>query len=706
MAPGERETTYRFGTFTINVHDRMLLNAGETVPLTPKAADTLLLLLSGPGHVFAKQEILAFLWPDSFVEEGSVARNVALLRKALGDDAEHPQFIETIPKRGYRWIAEVQTQCPSVEINHASHPAKPRLRKSVLILTCLLPALAAVAIVGLLWRTAPVPVIRPFTSYWGGEYEPAFSSDGRKIAFVWNGEAETFLDVYVRSVDSEDLTRITSDQANKGSPTWSRDGRFLAFVRYSEDQGRCGIYVVPAAGGAETRILSTSPVSGIYDRYLDWSPVADELAVVDKGSPEEPFAIYIVSLKNGARRRLTTPQAGTRGDTGPAFSRDGRYVAFRRTVSAAVNDLYVVPVLGGAPRRLTSDNQYKPAHAWSADGKYLFFSSKLAGRQGLWRIPASGGAPSQVLGGVYADFLAIAPVGDRLAYSQWSADINIWRFDLRNSRDQPQTPLIASTRNDASPQYSPQADKIAFRSDRTGTTEIWICDSEGRHPRAVTNWHGPLTGSPRWSPDGRRIAFDSRPFGKSQIFTVSQTGGTPEPITVGNSDNVIPSWSHDGHSIYFASNRSGSWQVWKVGDERHTDSDAAIQITRDGGFTAIESPDGRFVYYAKGRDSDGLWRVPSGGGREELVMPDLKRGLSGYWALRGDEILFVASEHGGPADLISLDLVSGRRSSVRRLPKEPLWTDSGFGLSPDGRWGLYAQADTSGSDIFLVEHFR
>src|SRR5260370_2486219 len=109
MATSERYLTYRFGSFAINTQDRVLLKNGEMVALPPKAADALLLLVSQPGHVLSKREILASLWPDSFVEEGSVARNIAQLRKALDDDAEQPHFIETLPKRGYRWIAGVQT---------------------------------------------------------------------------------------------------------------------------------------------------------------------------------------------------------------------------------------------------------------------------------------------------------------------------------------------------------------------------------------------------------------------------------------------------------------------------------------------------------------------------------------------------------------------------------------------------------------------
>jgi Tol biopolymer transport system component/DNA-binding winged helix-turn-helix (wHTH) protein len=707
MAVMERDPTYRFGQFAIKLQDRVLLKNRALVALTPKAVDALILLLSRPGHVFSKQEILESLWADRFVEEGSVASIIAQLRRALCDDVEQPTFVETIPKRGYRWIAGVQVTDGDATDNQPRPSGKTGSRYfRVALIGCAFVALAALAITRTWTGGRDLPEIRPFTTYPGGEYEPAFSPDGHKLAFVWDGEGQTNLDVYVRPVNGEGLTRLTSDRTNKGSPAWSRDGKSIAFLRTGEAPDLCGVYIAPLDGGPERKLTRTFPISAIHDRHLDWSPVADELALVDKSSDDGPFAVDIVSLSTGLRRRLTTPPSGSAGDTGPSFSRDGRYVAFRRTISSGVNEIYIVPTGGGEPRRLTFDNQYTSAHAWSADGKDLVFSSKRGGRGRLWRVPAAGGRPALVLD-VWLQFLAIAPVGDRLAYSQWAADTNIWRFDLMDSNATPTVPLIASTRADMSPRYSPLGDKIAFRSDRTGTTEIWVCDADGRNPRAVTNWRGPLTGSPSWSPDGRRIAFDSRPAGRSHVYTVNESGAAPQQVTTGDSDDVVPSWSHDGLSIYFASNRSGSWQVWKVAAQAHANTDGAVQITRDGGFSAFESADARSIYYAKGANADGLWRAPIDGGNEEAVLHDLKKGLWGYWDVAGDQIITVASTRGAAgADVITVNLSSLRRRSLRRLPKSPQWGDSGLAVSPDGHWVLYSQADANGSDIFLVDHLR
>src|SRR5437763_12379300 len=99
---------YVFGPFSLNVRERLLLRGPEVIPLSPKVFDTLVVLVENAGHALSKDELLNKLWPDSFVEESSLTQNVSILRKALGEDPARPQYIETIPKRGYRFIADVE----------------------------------------------------------------------------------------------------------------------------------------------------------------------------------------------------------------------------------------------------------------------------------------------------------------------------------------------------------------------------------------------------------------------------------------------------------------------------------------------------------------------------------------------------------------------------------------------------------------------
>ena len=212
-----------------------------------------------------------------------------------------------------------------------------------------------------------------------------------------------------------------------------------------------------------------------------------------------------------------------------------------------------------------------------------------------------------------------------------------------------------------------------------------------------------MTGTPRWSPDGMNVAFDTRPDGQADIYVISSIGGVPRRMTRSEFEDIVPSWSADGAWIYFASNRTGAWQVWRVPASGGLEE----QVTRDGGFAAFESPDGRYLYYAKGRSAAGLWRKRLPNGAEELVLQQLKPGYWGYWAVVKNGIYF-ADQPGssGSGGIFFYDFAIGKTRTVTRVDKPFAVTDSAFAVSPDGRYILYTQVDQSGSDINILERSR
>ena len=130
-----------------------------------------------------------------------------------------------------------------------------------------------------------------------------------------------------------------------------------------------------------------------------------------------------------------------------------------------------------------------------------------------------------------------------------------------------------------------------------------------------------------------------------------------------------------------------------------------MQVTKQGGFAAFESPDGRFIYYAK-LDTPGLWRLAVEGGEEMLILDQLKPGLWGYWAVVDRGIYFVNTEaKPGPA-IEFFSFATRRLTQVAVMEKDPFRGIPGLAVSADGQWILYAQLDQGGSDIMLVENFR
>jgi eukaryotic-like serine/threonine-protein kinase len=541
--------------------------------------------------------------------------------------------------------------------------------------------------------------IVPFTSFPGQKDEPAFSPDGKQIAFVWDGEKGDNPDIYIKLIGEGRPLQLTTDPASDFSPAWSPDGRFISFVREAKDGNT--LIVIPALGGAERKvtIFKGRP-------YAAWSPDGKHFAIATSDSPGELSNIYLVAFETGEKRKLSSSPLQFNGDRGPKFSPDGQWIAFIRSVNYAVEDIYMMGVSGGEPRRLTNDNVDIQGMDWTADGREIVFSSNRGGPFGLWRVSALGGPPEPLAGvgeNVYVP--RISRQGNTLAYVYDKWDWNIWRGPGPNAADKnaPPTKLIASTRLDAQPKYSPDGKRITFVSDRSGNQQIWVCNSDGSQPIQVTNFGGGETGTPQWSPDNQQIAFDARVTGSSDIYVVNADGGSPRQITTELSSDITPGWAKDGRWIFFGSDRGGDWQIWKIPSQ----GGKAVQVTKNGGY-ALRTVTDDFVYYtrasgvtAKKSSEPGVWRVPLDGGEEIRVFDQEVRPVALF--VSEDGVYFIAR---GPSTGSTMEFYSFSNKQITRLFSIEKRAPFGLSASPDGKWIVWSQADQIDNDIMLVEGFQ
>ena len=558
----------------------------------------------------------------------------------------------------------------------------------------------------------------PLTSYPGSEFSSSFSPDGNQVAFCWDGENQDNLDIYVKMIGSETPLRLTTAPARDLSPAWSANGRTIAFLRRLPG-GRAAALLIPAIGGPERLVAEISDptevtVGGDLSSNLAWAPNDRELVVAERSSPGDPFALFLLSTESGEKRRLTSPPAKSLGDFGPAFSPDGRSLAFVRALRFLVSDIYLLDLADltrkGEPKRLTLQNLPSWSPTWTPDGREIVYTiGRFVESSSLWRVSVSGsGEPERLpVAGEGARLPAISRRANRLAYTKRSRDTNIWRLPLRESGSgaAAATRLISSTRDDYNPQYSPDGKRIAFSSGRTGTYGIWLSDADGSNAAPLFLKEGAHSGTPRWSPDGRRIAFDSNPEGHQDIYVISARGGNPIRLTTHPVGGAMPSWSQDGEWVYFGSRRSGRGEVWKVS----VGGGEPIQVTQDGGIVAFESTDGKFVYYTKGDDLTraSLWKVPVGGGEETQVLESVLAFLN--FSVTPQGIYFIqppATDEPGRSFLIRFfDFATGRATTIHSLPPG-IRAYFGLTVSPDSRSILYTQVDQSQSDLMLVENFR
>ena len=423
----------------------------------------------------------------------------------------------------------------------AALPATPGAHRRTLIWVGALVALLAVAAVAVWFnRSSPEAPEQslaavPLTTYPGQERQPSFSPDGNQVAFSWNGDKQDNFDIYVKLIGSGNQLRLTTAPEADTIPAWSPDGRSIAFVREGPG-GKAAVYLVSPLGPPERKVAEISRTRFIdWPRGLAWTPDGKSLVVTDRNSDREPLGLFLLSVESGEKQRLTSPPQRVFIDSQPAFSPDGRTLAFIREVAVGVRDTYLLTLSEdfqpiGEPKRLTFENRLVFRPVWTLAGHEIVFSSGPYLNPNLFRIAASGSGKPQRLAGVGEDGseATISLRTQRLVYTRELIDVNIWRLEVPNPQGKISSPvkLISSTRVDGTAQFSPGGKKIVFGSNRTGNFEIWTCDSDGSNAQQLTSLAsvGGFCGSPRWSPDGERIAFDAILEKQAEIYVISANG--------------------------------------------------------------------------------------------------------------------------------------------------------------------------------------
>jgi Tol biopolymer transport system component/DNA-binding winged helix-turn-helix (wHTH) protein len=699
----------RFGLFEADLKTGELRRDGSKVPLQGQPFQVCAILLSRSGELVTREELRKQVWPEDTFVDFDHALNTAItkIRLALGDEADNPRFVETLPRRGYRFIAPVVKPRSPEPAPSAPIARLQTVNAKAMWIFAGATLFALLSGIGI-WRFArnraqtalpPIEVV-PLSALPGFESDPAFSPDGNQVAFAL-AVAENS-GIYTVMVGGDKALRLTSG-AGDSSPTWSPDGRRVAFYRDSEHG--TAIYAVPALGGTEQKLYAGS--SSLWTSGLNWSPDGNVLAFSEGQADKTRAWIALLSLAESTTRRLTSPSA-QEYDSAPAFSPDGSTVAFvRGIVAGVVSDLYVMPVAGGTPKRLTFDNTWiDGSPTWTPDGREIVFSSARGGLGALWRVSASGGAPQPVAGvGVIAWSPSISPKGNQLVYQRMAFKDSLFRLNLKDEIHRQGPPVLLRSEKGFNwrPHFSPDGKRFVFESNGLGYSDLWACDSDGTHCGSLTALRG-TAGAARWSPDGRYIAFEFRPKDHSEVYLLEVDGGVPRLLpTLPGSDNGGPNWSRDGKWIYFYSDRGGEpFQLWKV----PVNGGTPVQLTRNGGVFAAESADGHSLYYAK-VEAPGIYKMPLQGGKEERVLD--RSGELGWcnWALTRNGIYFRDAKKSKDHDYIGLlnffDFATRKTTTVSTLDQP-----RGFGLavSADGKSVLYNDKGDAESSIMLVKNFR
>jgi Tol biopolymer transport system component len=412
----------------------------------------------------------------------------------------------------------------------------------------------------------------------------------------------------------------------------------------------------------------------------------------DRNSP----ALAILLLSDGKFRPLTHPPANA-ADSTPVVSPDGNSIAFVRSTGLENANIFVSDAAGASlPHAITFDGSGIRGVAWTRDGQDLLYTGRRVGMWRMWRVPAYGGSPRDlVIAGKDAQFVAVAPAGNRMVYTVSPTVSAIWRAELGNPEHAVEHAVIRTSGSEMGARYSPDGKSIADISDQSGNDEIWLSDAEGGNRVQATSFKGPDLARVHWSPDGKSLIFDVRGDQGNDLYIMPATaGGKPVRVQLGASNG---SWSRDGKSIYFQA-RNGIWKAAVNGGEPRQITGAEPPVQ------PVESVDGKYLYF---RRWSAIWRVPTAGGEaEQAITPDHDLMWNTTLQPTVQGLYYLEWERSAREVVVSFFDFASKKSSVVFHVKRAGGRDVTYSVSPDGKYLLYARGDQSQTNLEVVENFR
>lgn len=720
---------FEFDDVRVDAANALVTKAGKRMALEPKAFRVLVFLLERQGRLVEKEELLAGIWGDAFVTENALTRAIALLRKVLGDTKGEAKYIETVPTRGYRFIAPVVLQAKSVGEPPASADARstttlgsdsstslisrrlllPR-RWAWLFILPLLVAIILLRTGSFAHKSDSSQEYHPLqvTNSTGLDMYPTFSPDGNTIAY--SSDQSGSFEIYLKQLTrGGSVVQLTNDAARNLQPAWSPDGATIAY--YSQSKG--GIWLVSSLGGAARQLVGfgSSPA---------WSPDGAQIVFQSSGirdlSASASIAIFnstlwTVSVKDGSLHQLTQTDAPTGAHNSPAWSPDGKTIAFVTAGFMVSPALWTITLDSGRVTRIGSAwGLFNPVYA--RDGQRIFLSAQFS----LWEVNLRDrDNHNEFLRKKIFDslpeinrFLAVSPDGHRIAFTRAHTMSNLYAIPM--SGDHPSGEPVALTHDTrmrkTNPSVSPDGRRILFdvgSLDRNGG--IWVLDSNGKTSNAVTV----PCGQPAWLQNGEDFycssdcdlqgpACQGDLCRATDVWRVHISTGAREPVQRVNQDSAFFHYSRDARQAAFLSQKNGPPNVWTVS----LDGGPPRQVTFDKeamGFPAW-SPDGQLLALEAQRgDNSQIFVVKPGEAPIQLThAPGQNWPFS--WSPDGDKIAFAASRDG----VWNIRWVSHTTGSERQLTsytganhyvRYPDW-------SPDGKAIVYEYAETTGN-IWMLE---
>jgi Tol biopolymer transport system component/DNA-binding winged helix-turn-helix (wHTH) protein len=714
---------YEFGPYRLDAAERLLLRDGEVVPLQPKVFDLLLALLERHGRLVEKDELMNAVWPDTIVEEANLANNISILRKTLSENGE--RFIETAPKRGYRFVASVK----KLEEDGAEQTVQepPGLRSH----TGGSASAADDAYV------ATTPTSKTESLARGGKHHKW----GAMLALtILIAAGAGFLFFFLRqplppkvlsyvSVTRDGLPKTRGSMGSYWISSLVSDG---SRVYFNERTGvRTGIAQVSSTGG-ETVAVSAPFNTGIV---WDGSPSRSELLVAGYYGLEDEAPLWALPVLGGAPRRL----GNLLGHSG-AWSLDGQQVVY-----ANGSSLCLAKSDGTEYRKLVtvSGKPYWPR--WSPDGSRLRFTVRdtKTGSYSLWEVSANGDNPHPLLSGWNTQAAECCGNWTQdgryfVFQSTHNRSTHIWvmreRTGLFQRDSQEPVQLTSGPLNYYAPAPSQDGKKLFVvgeqgrgelarydtKSQQWGNylsgisaeqldfsrdgewvvyvtypeASLWRSKMDGRERLQLTN--PPMEASlPRWSPDGKQIALSARAPGKPwKTYLIPADGGTLRQLTPEERTELDPGWSADGKTLVFGNLEAKTLQLFDL-----RTGQVSTLPDSEGMYAPRWSPDGRYIAAipAEARDKLRLFDFTT----QKWTVLAQQQALWPRWSGDGKYIYFSSAKDNDMSRVRIVDRKIERLASLKDFRMASGVFGAWVGWTPDDQPLMLRDVGTQ--DIYALE---
>jgi len=722
-----KENGFRFGDFFLNSGERILKRNGIEVQLTPKAIELLTELVKNPGVVISKNHLMDSVWADSMVEEANLPFTMGLVRKALGDDVKHPRFIETLSKKGYRFIADVDeislgetngqindkaidvigNQNGSVCGHRPASQLAPIEEPLSRIRYVLIFSLFSVVILGGL-AFYPWPLVNVAKTQQGATalfqnaqitklsngkaLNVAVSPDGKQVAYVLEGKEGQSLWLRRTAVESG-VQIIAPANVEYLGVNFSRDGDTIYYVLSKPQRFDGTLYSVPVLGGLTRKLVEHigGPIGLSHD--------GTRLAFIICRSESEGVMRLLVASTDGSNVHeiySASEPLGLWDGMPPAWSPDDRRIAILKVDTREVMGKLIAVSLDDSTVSDLTGNEWRllSGAEWTKDGLFISGPNKTDDNNEIWQLDPTR-PTSKKLTNYPTNYegISLDRDGRTLGTIQNVTLTQLWSVPIANAQNFKQITSGSSTYFDVT--FTPQG-KLLFASRTAGLGNISQMNNDDTDSRDLTKDAG-SNYKPLASPDGRYMYFQSNRGKTYSIYRSLADGSDVRKLADDDQEEDSAACSPDGKTIVFHNYLWGSWPLKKVS----SDGGTAVVLNDRWNQSPAISPDGKLI---------AVWHAEAWADDWKLALIPLKTGgdpIRSFstpwpdgpirWTRDGRGLLYIVTAD-GVSNIWRQNINGDKPFPITKFQNDRIFS---FDLSPDGKT-LVCSRGVTASDVVLL----